>query len=179
MIFVDKMKNLRIYKTPMFLPTLDNDKKKKSAILMLTPNYESSKKIMNSSLFINRLRYESYYIEKDVSYYINQKMAKEVEEEPITEEVKLDTLPKYIYHISYENHDGEIFSPRKYDNDNVKNKMERHVARVCFADSITRCLYSIFPNGAYDADFYVHIPEPVESENIKVYKTTNKKRANI
>lgn len=70
MIFIDKMKNLKIYKTPMFLPTMENDKKKECAILLMTPSYESSKKIMTNELFVNRLRYLSYYIKRDVSYYI-------------------------------------------------------------------------------------------------------------
>ena len=60
MIFLDQMKNMKIYKRPMFLPTLDNDKKKHSAILLLTPNYESSKRLMNHPLTVNRLRYQSY-----------------------------------------------------------------------------------------------------------------------
>ena len=82
MIFIDKMKNFKIYKTPMFLPTLENDKKKKSAILLMTPNYASSKKLLDNPLFINKLRYSSYYIEKDVSYYINSKGIKEVDNNP-------------------------------------------------------------------------------------------------
>ena len=255
MIFIDKMKNFKIYKTPMFLPTLENDKKKKSAILLMTPSYASSKKLLDNPLFINRLRYESYYIDSDVSYYIGNKNIEEVEDVTemydyqtltemssesrnklkdsdfglpnkrkypldtesrvrsaikffnycsdneekeladnikkamkkfnitdvkignknrlsnyITEETRIDPdkLPKFIYHISAVNHDGETFEPRKYDNDNVKNGMERYVSRVCFADSIQGCLYSIFPNGAYDADFYVHIP----AHEVKVYSTT-------
>lgn len=82
--------------------------------------------------------------------------------------IEPDKLPKHIYHISSVNHNGEVFEPRKYDNDNVKNGMERYVSRVCFADSIQGCLYSIFPNGAYDADFYVHVP----GHEVKVYATT-------
>ena len=80
MIFIDEMKNLKIYKTPLFLPTMEDDKKRGSSILLLTPDYNSSKRIMNSPLFINRLRYSSYYIEKDVSYYIGRSNIKEVEE---------------------------------------------------------------------------------------------------
>ena len=72
MIFIDKMKNLKIYKTPMFLPTVENNKKKNSAVLLLSPSYEASKKLMNHPLFINKLRYSSYYIKRDVSYYINK-----------------------------------------------------------------------------------------------------------
>lgn len=80
MIFISKMKNLKIYKTPVFLPTLEDDKKRGYASLLLTPNYESSKKIMTHPLLINRLRYSSYYIEKGVSFYINGKNIKEVDD---------------------------------------------------------------------------------------------------
>ena len=34
MIFIDQMKNLKIYKRPMFLPTLETDKKKHSAVFL-------------------------------------------------------------------------------------------------------------------------------------------------
>jgi hypothetical protein len=100
----------------------------------------------------------------DGKYYIMKR------DTSVNEETRIepDKLPKFIYHISTKNHNGEVFEPRKYDNDNVKNDMERYVSRVCFADSIDGCLYSIFPNGAYDADFYVHIP----AHEVKVYSTT-------
>ena len=78
MIFIDKMKNFKIYKTQMFLPTMEKDKKKKSSILLMTPNYQSSKKLLSYPLFVNKLRFESYYIDRDVAYYINSKNAKEV-----------------------------------------------------------------------------------------------------
>lgn len=81
MIFIDKMKNLKIYRTPMFLPTLERDKKKKSSIFLMTPNYESSKKLINNPLFINKLRFASYFIDRDVSYYINSKSIKKVDNE--------------------------------------------------------------------------------------------------
>ena len=78
-------------------------------------------------------------------------------------------IPENIYHISTVNHNGETFEPRYYDNDNVKKDMERRVKRVCFSDSINGALYSIFPNGAYDIDLYVHIP----GNKVKVYSTTS------
>ena len=82
MIILNQMQNLKVYRVPMLMPTLDSDKKKHSAMLLLTPNYESTKKIIHSSLLINRLRYQSYYMERDVSYYISGKVAKkQVEKE--------------------------------------------------------------------------------------------------
>ena len=81
MIFIDKMRNMKIYRTQLFLPTLKKDKKRGSSVIMLTPNYQSSKKIMNHPLLVNRKRYESYYMERDVSYYINQKNIAEVDDQ--------------------------------------------------------------------------------------------------
>lgn len=75
---------------------------------------------------------------------------------------------RQIYHISTVNHDGEVFEPRVYDNDNVKKGMERRVKRICFSDSIEGAYYSIFPNGTYDIDLYVHIP----ATDVKIYRTT-------
>lgn len=90
MIFVDQMKNLKIYHKPLYLPTIENDKKKRSAVMLLTPNYESSKRLMNHPLLINRLRFQSYYLEQDVSYYIKGKVSKNLISE------------KYVYNATHE-----------------------------------------------------------------------------
>lgn len=89
---------------------------------------------------------------------------------PVNEETRIDDdkIPENIYHISTVNHNGEVFEPRYYDNDNVKKDMERRVKRVCFSDSINGAFYSIFPNGAYDIDLFVHVP----GHKVKVYETT-------
>lgn len=93
MIFIEKMKNFRIYKCESFLPTIKNDKKKSSAILMMTPNYESSKRVMNNKMFVNSNRFSSYFIEKDVSYYIGSKVIEEVDESAIiNEHLKIDEI---------------------------------------------------------------------------------------
>lgn len=76
MIFIDKMKTLKIYKRPMYLPTVEGDKKKGSAVLLLTPEYLSSRRLIQSDLLINKLRFQSYYLNPDVSYYINGQVAK-------------------------------------------------------------------------------------------------------
>ena len=74
MIFLEEMKNLKIYKKPFFLPYIDTNKKNGSAIFLLTPNYQSSKKCMNLPYMINRNKYQSYYVEKNVNYFINSKI---------------------------------------------------------------------------------------------------------
>ena len=130
MIFIDDMKNLKIYKTQMFLPTLDADKKKGSAILLLTPNQQSSIRLMKNSLFINKLRFASYYLEKDISYYIGSNKIEEVEESELM--VGSDIITEannYIYleSLSQEErdkiHKNEFGLPneRKYPLDSEKH----------------------------------------------------------
>jgi hypothetical protein len=82
----------------MFLPTIEDDKKKGAVVLMLTPNYNSSRRIMNYPLFVNKLRYSSYYLEKNVSYYINGANLKDVEEDEVEESRSIDDIissPEY------------------------------------------------------------------------------------
>ena len=81
MIFSKDMDNLKIYKRPMFLPTLENDpvkpnKKTKSLIYLLTPSRNSSISHIKNPMTINRTRFQSYYIEKDLTYFINDKVLK-------------------------------------------------------------------------------------------------------
>lgn len=83
---------MKIYETKTFLPTLEKDKKKKSNIVLLSPNYNASNALMNHPLFENKRRYESYYMERDVSYYIGQKVAETIDESVI-EETKRSNLP--------------------------------------------------------------------------------------
>ena len=80
------MKNLKIYKCQTFLPTIKENKKKKSAILMLTPNFNSSKNLMNHPLFVNKKRFESYFLERDVAYYIDSNNVSEVDESALVNE---------------------------------------------------------------------------------------------
>lgn len=80
MIFIDEMKNLKLYRKPVWLPTLDSDKKKKSVVYLLTPNYQSSKNLMLNPLLINKKRFESYYMERDLTYFINSKVMSKVDD---------------------------------------------------------------------------------------------------
>lgn len=71
MVVLDDVKNLVIYKKPFFLPIDENDKKRNSVIMLLTPNYQSSINAMKAPYIINRRYFESYYLEKNVYRYIN------------------------------------------------------------------------------------------------------------
>lgn len=92
MILFDRLKDMKIYRAPMFLPTLEDDKKRYSAILLLTPNYQSSKALMNHPLTVNRMRFQSYYLQPDVSYYINGTIAKSKKDDTYVRESTMDEM---------------------------------------------------------------------------------------
>lgn len=101
MVLLDQIKNLKIYKQPMLIPSLEDNKKYGSAILLLTPNYVSSKKLITNPLIVNKLRFQSYYMEKDLSYYISGKEVKDkaLEESYIREYTEFD-LYNYLVEFS-------------------------------------------------------------------------------
>ena len=121
MLFLQKMKDLRIYKKPFYLPTSsERDKKKKSAILLLTPNYISSLSLMQSPLTVNKLRYQSYYLKKDVAYYINGKNAKAEEDDDYVREATIEEIYQGLHEMTaaernkLKDSDFGIPSKRKY-----------------------------------------------------------------
>ena len=92
MLMPNNLKLMKIYKTECYLPSLDNDKKHGSVITMLSPSYEASKFLMNHPLFVNKKRFESYYLDRDVSFLIGSTKIEEVEESYINE-MKRSELP--------------------------------------------------------------------------------------
>ena len=72
-ILCQDLKPLRMYSSArkLHLPFNEEDKKKGSAVFLLTPNAASSNKTMNLPYLINKKTYESYYIERDCTYLIN------------------------------------------------------------------------------------------------------------
>lgn len=71
MLYLDDLKYMKLYKKKFYLPINKKDKRKGSAILLLSPSYEMSNFLMNNEFIINRNKaFESYYIEKDIMYTI-------------------------------------------------------------------------------------------------------------
>ena len=70
MVSLDDLKDLILYKKPFFLPIEPKNKKYGSAIFLLTPSYKSSILSMNKPYMINKKYFESYYVEKDITRYI-------------------------------------------------------------------------------------------------------------
>lgn len=72
MYLLDDLKFNRLYKKQFILPFRKEDKRHGSAILLLTPNYEISKELLNSPFTLDRQKlYTGYYIERDIMYTIN------------------------------------------------------------------------------------------------------------
>lgn len=71
MLYLDDLKYMKLYKKKFYAPINKKNKKKGSAILLLTPNYDASVALMNNSFMTNNLSFISYYIEKDITYTIN------------------------------------------------------------------------------------------------------------
>ena len=72
-------------------------------------------------------------------------------------------VPKKLFHLSPNNHDGEWFKPRiPYSIiTDGENKEDNKVKRVCFSGSISGAFFGISFDG-YPQRLYVHIPENIE-----------------
>ena len=109
MLFSKDIKNLRIYRQKMFLPTLENsdtpNKKTKSAIFLLTPNRKSSIDLMKHPLLVNMRRFQSYYIERDLTYFIQSSKLNsdgDLEESYTTDTLTDDFSPRAFAFIPVE-----------------------------------------------------------------------------
>ena len=72
MIYLDDLKYMKLYKKKFFLPINLKDRRKGSAIILLSPNRDMSDWLMNYPLAINKNGiFSSYYMEKDIMYIIN------------------------------------------------------------------------------------------------------------
>ena len=71
MLHLSDLKYMKLYKKQFFAPINMDDKKHGSAILLLSPSYESSRLLMNNKFVVNRNRsFECYYVERDIMYTV-------------------------------------------------------------------------------------------------------------
>lgn len=75
MIYIDELQSMKMYNRNFFLPINEKNKKKGSAVFLITPNIESSIDLMNKKYIINNNYFDSYYLEKDITFFINQEGA--------------------------------------------------------------------------------------------------------
>ena len=93
MIFLDELKDLKMYKK-QFMFINEKNKLNNAAIILLTPDLVSSVNCIMSDL-INTKYYKSYYLEKDLSVVLNADMQL-VKEEFIEEKYRLNS-PKSVH----------------------------------------------------------------------------------
>ena len=67
MVSINDLKELMLYKKQFYLPIDMKNKKFGSAIILMTPNFQSSKLAMTAPYTVNRLYFESYYVEKSIT----------------------------------------------------------------------------------------------------------------
>lgn len=70
MFFLDEIKKNKLSRKKFLLPLNDKDKRKGSMVYLLTPNYNSTLKLLSHPLLNNRYYY-SYFMERSPFYYIN------------------------------------------------------------------------------------------------------------
>ena len=71
MLYLDNLSYMKLYRKKFYIPIEKKDKKHGSAILLLTPDYETSNKLMNNQFVVNNNKaFICYYIEKDIMYTI-------------------------------------------------------------------------------------------------------------
>lgn len=167
MIFVDEMKDLKMYTKSFYLPITEKNKKKGSAVYLLTPNLKSSMNLLKSPLLINNNgSYRSYYMEKNVNYYFmnegyftvdnrSEKYIHGIEENVLYEA----TSSSHLFFLSEDNHDGKTLTPRVPSNFLTKGGYEdSKTPRVCFSTHIDGALIGLSQN-LKGKTFYVHKPE--------------------
>lgn len=80
MVSLDDVKELVLYARQFYLPIVEKDKTRNSAIMLLTPNYQSSINCMQLPYTVNRRYFESYYIEKSINKYIKNESVYSIED---------------------------------------------------------------------------------------------------
>lgn len=167
MIFLDEIEYMKLYKKPFYLPIIEKDKRKGSSVFLLTPNIDQSFTVLENELLVNKNMFESYYIEKDVTYYINQEGYLIDNDLDILNE---GTSAPHLFFLSEKNLNGKTLNPRVPDNYLTKNNYEDNTTkRVCFSTSIDKALIALSQN-VKGKEFYVHVPKP--NTKINVVKPT-------
>ena len=144
MIFIDELKNFRIYRKQFFLPYNDKDKKHGSLVYLLTPNYVSSKNLMTYPLSVNRKYFESYYMERNAAYYINSGRVKKDE---LLDEAVQEQLDSAIHNnFDYEGFDEYMLVAKGSEVTSENNTYYSSIMGAVVANRLN--------NGEYDV--YIH-----------------------
>lgn len=68
-----------------------------------------------------------------------------------------------LYHISNDNHDGEVFKPRIPDSICDHEQEDTTMNRVCFSSTISGACRAINFDHICGVEYYIHVPENIET----------------
>ena len=139
MVSLDDLKELVLYKRPFYLPIDLKDKRRGSAIMLMTPSFQSSKFAMTAPYTVNRHYFESYFVEKaterliyNESVYPAKDYGKYINEEALTSKERNEIpdedfgIPKYRrYPLNDEEH--VLLAIRFFNH--IEPKFEKELAR--------------------------------------------------
>lgn len=146
MRMMDELKHLFLYssKKKVYVPIDEMDKRKNSAVLLLSPNTETSIQLTKMPYLYNPNLFKSYYIDRNVDAYIKS----------VDPEV-----------LDFDEQEEEILSESLFSNNNIKFKIEDGTSYVD-----RRCIDSVYNKNTvkeYKNIFGLrHLPESID---IKVY----------
>lgn len=99
MKMMDELKHMFLYSADnkVYAPVDEIDKRKNAAILLLTPNIESSSKLMKLPYVYNPNLFVSFYVDRDVMGYVDNSNASDIEDfDEVEEESISESLVKNI-----------------------------------------------------------------------------------
>lgn len=70
MFFLNELKDLKLYRKKFLYPINEENKKKNSLVMLMTPSYHSSLSMMKYPLLVNKY-FKCYYMERAAMYYIS------------------------------------------------------------------------------------------------------------
>ena len=115
MFFLDELQDIKIYRKKFLLPINDKNKRKNSVAMLLTPSYESSKRMMTHPLFVNKY-FNSYYIERAALYYVNGSTIIEESAEPVLENINDIISRDNNRTMLYSGYESDTFEVMKFLN---------------------------------------------------------------
>lgn len=94
MRMMDELKPLFLYSAnkKVYVPINEKDRKKGSAILLLTPNMETSSQLMRLPYLVNPMIYRSFYIDRNVMAYIDHIPEEVLQFDPVEENVVSESM---------------------------------------------------------------------------------------
>lgn len=148
MFFIDELKDFKMYKKKFLYPVDEENKKLNSAIILLSPNMDSSIGIINHELANNKF-IKSYYIEKAILYFIQQENGKAIlkrNDDIIFESVR-DIILNTDNKIKYTGYESDIDDVSAVINaDSIKNFANLYNLKVKYPITINIYRKTICPD---------------------------------